>query len=62
MLKSKTKQQRKNLSALKKTAQMLLCLGSILMLEIMKASGSDEIIVSDSDNQEGYLAYKLGLL
>ena len=62
MLKSKTKQQRKELIGLEEKRADVIVLGSILMLEFMKASGSDEIIVSDSDNQEGYLSYKLGLL
>jgi exopolyphosphatase/guanosine-5'-triphosphate,3'-diphosphate pyrophosphatase len=62
MLKSKTKQQRQELVGLEENRADVIVIGSILMLEIMKASGSDEIIVSDSDNQEGYLAYKLGLL
>ncbi len=62
MLKSKTKQQREELIGLEKNRADVIVLGSILMLEIMKTSGSDEIIVSDSDNQEGYLACKLGLL
>ncbi len=62
MLKSKTKQQRKKLIGLEENRADVIVLGSILMLEFMKASGSNEITVSDSDNQEGYLACKLGLL
>ena len=62
MLKGMTKQQRSGLVGLEENRADVIVLGSILVLEFMKASGSSEIIVSDADNQEGYLAMKLGLL
>ena len=62
MLKSKTKQQRETISSLQVNRADVIVLGAIIMLEFMKASKSESIIVSESDNQEGYLAMKLNLL
>ena len=62
MLKSKTKQQRKNLIGLEENKADVIVFGSIIMLEFMQTLGLEKIVVSDRDNQEGYLAFKLGLL
>jgi exopolyphosphatase/guanosine-5'-triphosphate,3'-diphosphate pyrophosphatase len=62
MLKSKTKQQRKAIIGLQENRADVIVLGAIIMLEFMKASKSEIIKVSDSDNQEGYLAKMLGFI
>lgn len=61
MLKSKTKQQRKELIGLEEKRADVIVFGAIIMLELMNAAKAIEVRVSDSDNQEGYLALKLGL-
>ncbi|MGE5494845.1 MAG: hypothetical protein ACM3S4_06050 [Burkholderiales bacterium] len=62
MLEGKTKKQREELIGLDKNRADVIVFGAIILLEFMFASGSDRIIVSDRDNQEGYLALKLNLL
>ncbi|MBT7121977.1 MAG: hypothetical protein HN948_03085, partial [Clostridia bacterium] len=62
MLKNKTKKQREKIDSLQDSRADVIVLGAIIMLEFMKASKSSYITVSDSDNQEGYLKKKLGLL
>ncbi len=62
MLKSKTRQQRESIIGLQENRADVIVLGAIIMLEFMKASKSKSVIVSDSDNQEGYLLKKLNLL
>ncbi len=62
MLKSKTKDQRKKINGLPEKKADVVVFGAILFLEFMKAAGAAAITVSDSDNQEGYLKFKLGLV
>lgn len=62
ILESKTKQQRKQLIGLEENRADVIVFGAIIMLEFMKAAGAEKIVVSDRDNQEGYLATKLGLI
>lgn len=62
MLKSKTKLQREKIISLQKSRADVIVLGAIIMLEFMQASKSKSVVISDSDNQEGYLAMKLNLL
>lgn len=62
MLKSKTKAQRENLIGLEEKRADVIVFGAIIMLEFMKSVNARNIIVSDRDNQEGYLAFKLGLI
>ncbi len=61
MLESKTKAQRKVLVGLEEKRADVIVFGSIIMLEFMCAVSAENIIVSDRDNQEGYLAWKLGI-
>jgi exopolyphosphatase/guanosine-5'-triphosphate,3'-diphosphate pyrophosphatase len=61
MLESKTKAQRRELVGLEEKRADVIVFGSIIMLEFMLAVDAKYIIVSDRDNQEGYLAWKLGL-
>lgn len=61
MLEAKTKEQREELTGLEKNRADVIVFGAIILLEFMNATGSDHIIVSDRDNQEGYLAVKLNL-
>lgn len=62
MLKSKTKNQRKEISGLPEKKADVIVFGAILFLEFMKAAGAATVTVSDSDNQEGYLKFKMGLV
>ena len=62
MLKSKTKEQRKAISGLPEKKADVIVFGAVIFVEFMKAVGASSIIVSDSDNQEGYLKFKLGLI
>ena len=61
MLEAKTKQQRKALVGLEERRADVIVFGAIIMLEFMRAVGADRIIVSDRDNQEGCLSWKLGI-
>ena len=62
MLEAKTKQQRKALIGLEERRADVIVFGAIILLEFMRAVGAGHIIVSDRDNQEGYLAWKLGFV
>ncbi|MDD5016561.1 MAG: hypothetical protein PHO15_00500 [Eubacteriales bacterium] len=62
MLKTRTKAQRESLAGLEENRADVIVFGAIICFEFMRAVGAEKIIVSDSDNQEGYLAQKLGLL
>lgn len=62
MLESKTKEQREKTIGLEKRRADVIVFGAIIMLEFMKAVHAKSIVVSDRDNQEGYLALKLGLI
>ena len=62
MLKSKTKEQRKAIDGLPEKKADVIVFGAIIFLEFMKAVGVTSVTVSDSDNQEGYLKFKLGLI
>ncbi len=62
VLKSKTKDQRKAINGLPEKKADVVVFGAIIFFEFMKAVGATSVIVSDSDNQEGYLKFKLGLI
>jgi exopolyphosphatase/guanosine-5'-triphosphate,3'-diphosphate pyrophosphatase len=62
MLESRTKKQREELIGLEKNRADVIAFGAVILLEFMNAAGSEHIMVSDRDNQEGYLAMKLSLL
>lgn len=62
MLKSKTAQQRKQINGLPEKKADVIVFGAILFVEFMKAAGAQAVTVSDSDNQEGYLKFKLSLI
>lgn len=62
MLKCKTKVQRENMVGLEEKRADVIVFGAIICYEFMQAIGAKKIIVSDRDNQEGYLAHKLGLM
>ena len=61
MLKSKTKAQRKELAGLEENKADVIVFGAILFVEFLKAVGATQARISDSDNQEGYLKFRLGL-
>lgn len=61
-LKAKTKAQRKSLIGLEDNKADVIVFGAILFLEFLKAVGGARITISDRDNQEGYLQYRLGLI
>ena len=61
MLEGKTKAQRKEIIGLEEKRGDVIVFGAIILLEFMRAVGASRILVSDRDNQEGYLEYKLGL-
>jgi exopolyphosphatase / guanosine-5'-triphosphate,3'-diphosphate pyrophosphatase len=62
LLESMTKEQRKTLAGLEDKRADVIVFGAIIALEFMEAASADHIIVSDRDNQEGYLSLKLGLI
>lgn len=62
MLKSMTKEQRRTIIGLQQNRADVIVIGAIIMLEFLKATNSSKVIISDRDNQEGYLLKKLGLL
>ena len=62
MLEAKTKQQRKALIGLEERRADVIVFGAIILLEFMIAVGAGHIVVSDRDNQEGYMAWKLGIV
>lgn len=61
MLKSKTKAQRQELIGLEENKADVIVFGAILFVEFLKAAGAAQARISDSDNQEGYLKFRLGL-
>lgn len=61
MLESKTKEERAKLIGLEEKRADVIVFGAVIMLEFMKKTGSDEIIVSDRDNQESYLEMKFNV-
>ena len=62
MLEGMTMEQRKRLIGLEEKRADVIVFGSIIMLEFMEAVGATYVVVSDRDNQEGYLSLKLGLI
>ncbi len=62
MLKNKTTAQRRKIGGLPEKKADVIVFGAILFLEFMKAAGAQTVTVSDNDNQEGYLKFKLGLI
>ncbi len=62
MLESKTTEQRKRIGGLPEKKADVIVFGAILFLEFMRAAGAQTVTVSDSDNQEGYIKFKLGLI
>lgn len=62
ILKSMTKEQRKNIIGLQENRADVIVIGAIIMLEFLKATKSSNVVISDKDNQEGYLLKKLRLL
>ncbi len=62
MLMSKTKEQRKRMNGLEEKKADVIVFGAMLCSEFMKAAGANSIVVSDSDNLEGYLKLTLGLV
>ncbi len=62
MLMSKTKEERKRLIGLEEKKADVIVFGAMLCCEFMRASGAERIVVSDSDNLEGYLKLHLGLI
>ncbi len=60
MLERMTKEERKSIIGLEEKRADVIVFGAIILLEFMEAVSAASIIVSDSDNQEGYLAMKLG--
>ncbi len=62
MLESKTAEQRKTMIGLPEKKADVIVFGAILFVEFMKAADARKVIVSDSDNQEGYLKFKLNLV
>ena len=62
MLKAHTKQERGRLTGLPEGKADVIVFGAIIMMEFLNAVRASRIVVSDRDNQEGYLALKLGLI
>jgi len=62
MLMSKTKEQRKQMNGLPEKKADVIVFGAMLCREFMEATGSKCIVVSDSDNMDGYLKLKLKLI
>ena len=54
--------QRLTLDGLEAKRANIIVGGGRLMSAIMETLGQEELIVRESDNQEGYLKYKLGKL
>ncbi len=61
LLMGQTKEQRKQLIGLEEMKADVIVFGAMICCEIMKAAKADRIVVSDSDNLEGYLKFRLGL-
>ena len=62
MLMSKTKRQREQIAGLPEKKADVIVFGAMLCREFMEKAGADRIVVSDSDNMEGYLKLKLNLV
>ena len=62
MLMSRTKEERKRLIGLEEKKADVIVFGAMLCAEFMKSAKSERIVVSDSDNLEGYLMLYLGLI
>ena len=62
MLMSKTKEERKRLIGLEEKKADVIVFGAMLCAEFMKAANASRIVVSDSDNLEGYLKLHLGFI
>jgi exopolyphosphatase/guanosine-5'-triphosphate,3'-diphosphate pyrophosphatase len=62
MLMSKTKEQRKQMNGLPEKKADVIVFGAMLCREFMEAAGADRIVVSDSDNMDGYLKLILKLI
>jgi len=62
MLMSKTKRQREQIAGLPEKKADVIVFGAMLCREFMEQAGVDRIMVSDSDNMEGYLKLKLNLV
>jgi exopolyphosphatase/guanosine-5'-triphosphate,3'-diphosphate pyrophosphatase len=62
MLMSKTKEQRKQLNGLPEKKADVIVFGAMLCREFMEMARADSILVSDSDNMDGYLKLKLKLI
>jgi exopolyphosphatase/guanosine-5'-triphosphate,3'-diphosphate pyrophosphatase len=62
MLEGMTKEQRKGIAGMEEKRADVIVFGAIIMLSFMEGVGATHIIVSDRDNQEGYLSLKLGLI
>ncbi len=62
MLMSRTKEERKRLIGLEEKKADVIVFGAMLCAEFMKASNAGCIVVSDSDNLEGYLKLYLGFI
>jgi len=61
-LKRQTAQQRAERFFLEKYKADVIVFGAILFAEFIKAADAPHVIISDSDNLEGYLKFKLGLV
>ncbi|MGI5919099.1 MAG: hypothetical protein ACOX8N_05510 [Christensenellales bacterium] len=62
MLMSKTKREREQIPGLPEKKADVIVFGAMLCWEFMEQADADRIIVSDSDNMEGYLSLKLNLV
>ena len=62
MLMGRTKEERKRLIGLEEKKADVIVFGAMLCSEFMKAANAGRIVVSDSDNLEGYLKLYLGLI
>lgn len=62
MLMSKTKREREQIAGLPEKKADVIVFGAMLCREFMEQAGADSIVVSDSDNMEGYLNLKLNLV
>jgi len=62
MLEGMTREQRKGIVGMEEKRADVIVFGAIIMLSFMEEVGATHILVSDRDNQEGYLSLKLGLI
>ncbi len=61
LLEGMTADQRKSIVGMEEKRADVVVFGAIIMLSFMEEIGASHIVVSDRDNQEGYLSLKLGL-